>query len=100
MIIPLSVQYPLVDQLTALGHVRLALFCSMFRKSLFLLGIFLLPMLINAEAIFFSEPIADLLAATVSTCVFLRFFPRILTDRANAVEQQAMCAQSSDSSIL
>lgn len=89
MIIPLSIQYPLVDELTALGHVRLALFCSMFRKSVFLLGLFLLPGLFSAEAIFFSEPIADFLAAAMSGFLFLRFFPRILTDRANAVEGQA-----------
>lgn len=32
MIIPLAVQYPLVDETTALGKVKLALFCSAFRK--------------------------------------------------------------------
>ena len=36
MIIPLAVQYPLVDETTALGQVRLALFCSAFRKVIYL----------------------------------------------------------------
>ena len=42
MIIPLAIQYPLVDETTALGHVRLALFCSIFRKCVFLAGLLLL----------------------------------------------------------
>ena len=82
MILPLALQYPIVDQLTALGHVRLALFCSLFRKILFLACLLLLPALASAEATFLAEPIADLIAATVSSCLFLRFFPRILREAA------------------
>ena len=82
MILPLAVQYPLVDETTALGHVRLALFCSLFRKSVFLTCLLLLPALVSAEATFLSEPIADAVAATVTTCLFLHFFPKILAQRA------------------
>ena len=82
MILPLAVQYPLVDETTALGRVRLALFCSLFRKSVFLACLLLLPALVSAEAAFLSEPIADAVAATVTTCLFLRFFPRTLAQRA------------------
>ena len=81
MILPLAVQYPLVDETTALGQVRLALFCSMFRKSVFLAGLLLLPACWGAEAIFWSEPIADLVAASVTTCLCLVFLPRILSRR-------------------
>ena len=81
MIIPLAIQYPLVDETTALGRVRLALFCSLFRKSVFLACLLLLPALVSAEATFLSEPIADLVAATVTTCLFLYFFPKILAER-------------------
>ena len=82
MIIPLAIQYPLVDETTALGHVRLALFCSIFRKCVFLAGLLLLPALVSPEATFLSEPIADVVAATVTTCLFLHFFPKILAQRA------------------
>lgn len=82
MILPLAVQYPLVDETTALGHVRLALFCSLFRKSVFLACLLLLPALVSAEATFLSEPIADAVAATVTTILFLHFFPKILAERA------------------
>ena len=80
MILPLAVQYPLVDETTALGRVRQALFCSMFRKSVFLACLLLLPRFFGAEATFFSEPIADLVAAAVTTVLFLRTFPGILRD--------------------
>lgn len=82
MILPLAVQYPLVDETTALGHVRLALFCSLFRKTVFLSCLLLLPALVSAEATFLSEPIADAVAATVTTILFLHFFPKILAERA------------------
>ncbi|BDF74199.1 MATE family efflux transporter [Oscillospiraceae bacterium] len=90
MIIPLAVQYPLVDETTALGHVRLALFCSMFRKAVFLAGLLLLPALFSAEATFFSEPIADLVACIMTSCLFLHFFPRIVNERAAMVERQGV----------
>lgn len=85
MIIPLAFQYALVDETTALGQVRLALFCSMFRKTLFLLGLFLLPALVSAEATFFSEPIADLVSCIMTITLFLHFFPRILAERAKTI---------------
>ena len=82
MILPLALQYPIVDELTALGHVRLALFCSLFRKTLYLLCLFLLPMLVSAQAAFLAEPISDLVAAVNSCCIFLYFFPKILREAA------------------
>ncbi|MEF9971539.1 MAG: MATE family efflux transporter [Oscillospiraceae bacterium] len=78
MIIPLAVQYALVDETTATGHVYLALFCSMFRKLLFLACLVLLPMVFGAEAVFFSEPIVDVTAALLTSILFLRFIPRHL----------------------
>ena len=62
--------------------MRLALFCSIFRKCVFLAGLLLLPALVSPEATFLSEPIADAVAATVTTCLFLHFFPKILAQRA------------------
>lgn len=89
MIIPLAVQYTLVDETTAVGHVRLALFCSMLRKSSFLLLVIFLPVLFGAEAVFFSEPIVDLLAATVTSVLFFRYVPPLLNRRAELVEARS-----------
>ncbi len=88
MIIPLAVQYPLVDESTALGQVRLALFCSMFRKTLFLGVLLIFPAVIAADAAFLSEPLADVISATVTTCLFLHFFPRILARRREELEKE------------
>ena len=81
MIVPLAVQYPLVDETTALGKVKLALFCSAFRKFVFLTGLILLPALLTADAAFFSEPVADVVSATMTSCLFFHFFPKILKER-------------------
>ena len=88
MILPLAVQYPLVDETTAMGHVRQALFCSMFRKALFLACLVGLPVLVSAEAIFLSEPIADLCAATVTTVLFLRRLPQLLSAAGGGALQE------------
>lgn len=82
MIIPLAIQYPLVDETTALGKVKLALFCSAFRKFIFLAGLIFLPALFTADAAFFSEPVADVVSATMTSCLFFfHFFPKILKER-------------------
>ncbi|MEG1321866.1 MAG: MATE family efflux transporter [Ruthenibacterium sp.] len=81
MIVPLAVQYALVDETTAMGHLRLSLFCSMFRKSLFFAAVILLPLFFGAEAIFFSEPIVDLVAALLTGFLFLRTIPPRLQER-------------------
>ena len=81
MIIPLAVQYPLVDETTALGQVKLALFCSAFRKLIFFGCLMLLPAVFTAEAAFFSEPIADVASACMTTLIFRHFFPRIVASR-------------------
>ena len=78
MIIPLAIQYPLVDELTAMGRVRLALFCSLFRKTVFFIGLLALPFFFGAEQTFFAEPIADVVAATTTSILFLRSFPKTL----------------------
>ncbi|MBU5434122.1 MATE family efflux transporter [Pseudoflavonifractor sp. MSJ-37] len=80
MIVPLAVQYPLVDETTALGHVKRALFCSLYRKSIYLAALLLLPWLFGPEATFFSEPLADLLAAIMTTILFLHTFPKVLKE--------------------
>ena len=83
MIIPLAIQYPLVDETTALGKVGQALFCSAFRECVFFTGLLLLPALFTADAAFFSEPIADVISATMTSILFLHRFPRILKECQN-----------------
>lgn len=88
-IIPLAVQYTIVDQSTALGQVRLALFCSMFRKSVFLISTLSLPAVLTASAAFLAEPVCDVVSACVSSVLFLRLIPPLLARRAQAVDSGA-----------
>lgn len=86
----LAVQYPLVDETTALGQVRLALFCSIFRKSIFTAGLLVLPYFFGAPAAFFAEPIADVVAATTTGILVWRFVPRALAEREHRLEKGAL----------
>ena len=93
MILPLAIQYTLVDETTAVGYVRLSLFCSMFRKFIFLVMVVLLPALWGAEAVFWSEPIVDLVAAIVTVTLFTRLVPPYLARRENALRQQGQARE-------
>lgn len=75
-VVPLSFQYILVDSLTALGATHVSLPLSLFRKGSYLAATMLLPLLYTAKAAFYAEPLADLTASIVTTCVFLFFFPK------------------------
>ena len=76
----MAVQWTCVDMSTALGEVRLALFCSLFRKTLFLGGILLFPLLFTASAVFAAEPFCDFTACILSAVLFLRFLPGRLAE--------------------
>ena len=48
------------------------------RSGFFMAGLLLLPRFFGAEATFFSEPIADVIAAAMSSILFLRAYPKVL----------------------
>lgn len=81
MIIPLSFQYCNVDCLTALAQVKFSLPLSLFRKCMFFLGTILLPPLFGATAAFLAEPICDVTAGILSSCVMWTQLPKILRKR-------------------
>lgn len=74
----MAVQWTVVDMSTALGQVGLALFCSLFRKGLFVSGILIFPLLFTASAAFAAEPFCDVAASILSGILFLHFTPRLL----------------------
>ncbi|MEG1044385.1 MAG: MATE family efflux transporter [Oscillospiraceae bacterium] len=80
-IIPLTFQYIFVDALTALGRIKTALFLSMFRKSIYLISVFILPVFFVAKYAFFAQPIADLISSVLSVIVFLKIFDKHLENR-------------------
>lgn len=58
-IIPLGIQYALVDGFTAMGRVKVALPLSLFRKTVYFSTLFLLPMFFGARSAFYAQPISD-----------------------------------------
>lgn len=81
-------QWMATDMSTALGNVHLALFCSLFRKSIFATGILLFPVLFTAPAVFAAEPFCDAAACIMSSALFLRFTPKLITKYCPQPEEQ------------
>lgn len=81
-IIPLGVQYELVDGFTGMGQVRLSLPLSFWRKLVYFVAIFLLPMGFGARAAFYAQPLSDVLGPLVTVIVYLLTMGKILRDRA------------------
>lgn len=77
-IIPLGAQYELVDGFTGMGLVKLALPLSAFRKAVYFLALFLLPGAFGAQAVFYAEPISDIISPIVSAIVYALMIRRVL----------------------
>ncbi len=85
--IPLGAQYAIVDGFTGMGQVKWALTLSTWRKSVYFIALFLLPLFGGASLIFFAEPISDIIAFAVSMPVHLFITPKILKKRETATVQ-------------
>ncbi len=96
-IVPLGLQYELVDGLTAMGQVRLSLPLSFWRKIVYFAALFLLPICFGARFVFFAEPLSDIFAPLVSVIVFKRNIGPILNRRAQMAG--ALSAQEQDAPV-
>ena len=81
-IIPLGVQYELVDGFTGIGQVRLSLPLSFWRKLVYFVAIFALPAAFGARAAFYAEPLSDILGPAVTIVVYFLAMGKILRERA------------------
>lgn len=81
MIIPMAVQYTLVDALTALGVPQIGVCLSLFRKTVFFVATLVAPLYFGAMGVFFAEPVCDLAASCVSSITFFFVFRKILAKR-------------------
>lgn len=77
-ILPLALQYVVVDGFTGMGIAKAAIALSMFRKCIFLAGAFVIPALFGAVNIFYTEPLSDLISSVVSVSIYIAFFHRIV----------------------
>lgn len=83
-IIPLALQYAIVDGFTGMGIVRMSLPLSLFRKFLFFICVLVFPALFGVNSAFYTEPVVDIVAGTISTTIYLVFINRILDERKKA----------------
>lgn len=88
-IIPMGLQYTIVDGFTGMGVVRASLPLSFWRKGLYFVSLFVLPALFGAQAVFFTGPIADFGGTAVSVTVYLLTIKRILGRRTASAVQPA-----------
>lgn len=74
----MSVQYVIVDGITALSHVKLSLVLSMHRKMIYLGCTCLLPVFFGVMSTFYAQPIADIWSSIVSSICFIKLIPKHL----------------------
>lgn len=77
-ILPLGIQYELVDGFTAMGQVKLSLALSFFRKFVYFSSLFLIPAIWGAKAAFFAEPVSDIIGPLVTIIVHRWAIKKIL----------------------
>ena len=69
-IIPMGIQYTLVDGLTGMGLTTYSISLSMFRKAIYFGGVFLLPVWFGIERVFYTQPISDIFGTLTTVLVF------------------------------
>lgn len=87
-IIPLGVQYTIVDGFTGMGVVKAALPLSFWRKLLYFCSLFILPASFGAQAVFFTGPISDYGGTLVSIIVYALTIKRVMSKRMAQVPPQ------------
>ena len=80
-IIPMAIQYTAVDSFTGIGSIKISITLSLFRKSIFLLCVLLIPQFFDIMNIFYTESISDIIGGITSGIVFAKFMPIILRER-------------------
>ena len=80
-VIPLALQYEVVDGFTALGVPKLAVMLSLGRKLLYFMLTILIPLWAGAAGAFYAEPVSDMFCAAVSFTVYLLVIGRLLRER-------------------
>ena len=77
-VIPLGIQYAIVDGFTGMAQVKLALPLSAFRKVVYFAALFWLPASFGARAVFYAEPVSDVLGPIASVIIYAVFIKKIL----------------------
>ena len=79
-VIPLAVQYTIVDGFTGMGIAKVAITLSLFRKSVYFLSVVLIPLLTGVTNVFFAETVSDFAGPVFSIILFLLVFKKVVGD--------------------
>ena len=79
-VIPLAVQYTIVDGFTGMGIAKVAITLSLFRKSIYFLSVVLIPFLTGVTNVFFAETVSDFAGPVFSIILFLLVFKKVVGD--------------------
>lgn len=77
-VIPLAVQYAIVDGFTGMSLPQAALPLSFFRKGLYIALVILLCIFWGADKLFWAEPVSDIISPIVSSVTYLAVLPKLL----------------------
>lgn len=91
----MAIQYAIVDGFTGMGEVKLAMPLSMFRKIIFFGSVFIIPRFSDVTNVFYAEPISDIIAAGVTTVVYISVIKKLLYKRessAAVIEDKALAS--------
>lgn len=80
-IIPLGAQYVFVDGMTGMGIAKVAISLSVFRKTVYMTLMFLIPAVFDITKVFYAEPVTDVVSVIVSTVVYMALIGKILHQR-------------------
>ncbi len=69
-IIPLAIQYAVVDGFQGMGKIQYALPLSLFRKAFFMTCVFVLPMVYSIEYVFLAESLSDIIPAMITYTLY------------------------------
>ncbi|MBM6828563.1 MATE family efflux transporter [Anaerotignum lactatifermentans] len=83
MIIPLAVQYTIVDGFTGLSAVKYAITLSTTRKTIYFCLMLAFPVLFGVENVFFAESATDIISACISSVVYFKVMGTLLKRRQN-----------------
>lgn len=77
-IIPLGLQYAIVDGFTGMGVPQAAVCLSTFRKTVYMAGAVLIPSVFGIYSLFYTEPLSDFAGTAVSAVVYAACIGKIL----------------------
>lgn len=80
-LIPMAVQYTVVDGFTGIGAIRVSIALSLWRKGIFLACVLLIPRFFGIMNIFYVESIADWVGGLTCAAVFFSKMRPILRQR-------------------